>query len=133
MAYVRKAGWFVVLAVAMAGWMGVLGTLRGVAEASVIGSRPAGRNGQRGRPGDACSRSSRTRSSPRSSSTTACRPEEAMAKVRAMTPQELHRLASLTDRSAEGTDGLGFLIGVAILVLIIVVIIKLMDKEIIIR
>jgi hypothetical protein len=32
MAYVRKAGWFVVLAVAMAGWMGVLGSLRGVAE-----------------------------------------------------------------------------------------------------
>ena len=38
MSIVRRAGWFVVLAVAMAGWMGLLGALRGVAEAGVIAS-----------------------------------------------------------------------------------------------
>ena len=57
-----------------------------------------------------------------------------MAKVRAMSDRDLHRLASLTDRTAEGADSaLGFLIGVAILIILIVVIIKLMNKEVVIR
>jgi hypothetical protein len=57
-----------------------------------------------------------------------------MAKVRDMNPQELHGLAALTDRTAEGADGgIGFLIAVAVLVILIIVIIKLLDKEIIIR
>ena len=38
MAMARKTGWFVVVAVMMAGWMGVLGSVRGVAEAGVIAS-----------------------------------------------------------------------------------------------
>ena len=50
-----------------------------------------------------------------------------------MSEQDLHRLASLTDRAAAGTDGLGFLIGLAILIILIIVILKLMHKEVIIR
>jgi hypothetical protein len=42
MTIVRKAGWFVVLALSMAAWMGVLGALRGVAEAGVIASHVSG-------------------------------------------------------------------------------------------
>ena len=38
MVTIRRAGWFFVLAVVMAGWMGVLGSFRGVAEAGVIAS-----------------------------------------------------------------------------------------------
>ena len=38
MAMARMASWFVVVAVMMAGWMGVLGSVRGVAEAGVIAS-----------------------------------------------------------------------------------------------
>jgi len=46
----------------------------------------------------------------------------------------LHRLASLTDRVAAGADdALGFLIGVAILIILIIVIMKLMNKEIVVR
>ncbi len=132
MAYVRKAGWFVVLAVAMAGWMGVLGTLRGVAEAGVIGSSlPEGT----GSPEDLASVQSflENKIVAQKLIDYGVSPEEAMAKVRAMTPQELHQVASLTDRAAEGADALGVAIGLAILILIIVLIIKLMDKEIIIR
>ncbi len=61
-------------------------------------------------------------------------PAEATAKVKAMSAQDLHRLASLTDRAAVGTDsGIGLLIGLAILIILIIVIMKLMNKEIIVR
>ncbi|MBP2689895.1 MAG: rane protein, partial [Deltaproteobacteria bacterium] len=61
-------------------------------------------------------------------------PAEAVAKVKEMNAQDLHRLASLTDRAAAGTsDALGFLIGLAILVILVIVIMKLMNKEVIVR
>jgi len=61
-------------------------------------------------------------------------PEEAKAKVEAMSARDLHRLASLTDRAAEGADdGIGLLIGLAILILLVIVILKLMHKEVIVR
>ncbi len=51
-----------------------------------------------------------------------------------MRAQELHQLASLTDRAAAGTDsGIGILIVLAILVILIIVILKLMNKEIVVR
>jgi hypothetical protein len=60
--------------------------------------------------------------------------EEAMAKIRAMSDSDVHRLASLTDRAAAGADsGLGILIGLAILIILIIVILKLMHKEVIVR
>jgi len=57
-----------------------------------------------------------------------------MAKAKAMSAQDLHRLASMTDRAAAGTDsGIGILIGLAILIILIIVIFKLMNKEIVVR
>ena len=133
MATVRRAGWFVVLAVAMAGWMGVLGSLRGVAEAGVIASRL----------GDGAGRAEdlakvqtflENKIVVQKLVDYGVSPEEAMAKVRAMSAQDLHRLASLTDRAAAGSsDALGFLIALAILVILIIVIFKLMNKEVIIK
>jgi hypothetical protein len=133
MATVRKAGWFIVLAVAMAGWMGVLGAMRGVAEAGVIASRP----------GDGAGRSedlAKVQSFLENKIVVqklvdyGVSPGEAMSKVRAMDARDLHRLASLTDRVAAGTDsGIGILVGLAILVILIIVIFKLMNKEIIVR
>src|SRR3972149_9770358 len=38
MVSIRRTAWFFVLAVVMAGWMGVLGSFRGAAEASMIAS-----------------------------------------------------------------------------------------------
>lgn len=133
MAMVRKAGWFVVVAVMMAGWMGVLGSVRGVAEAGVIASSIE----------DAGSRvedMAKVQSFLENKVVVqklvdyGVSPAEAMTKVKAMSAQDLHRLASLTDRAAVGTDSaLGFLIALAILVILIIVIFKLMNKEVVIR
>ena len=133
MARRRRAGWFVMVAVMMAGWMGVLGSVRGVAEAGVIASSIE----------DAGSRvedMAKVQAFLENKVVVqrlvdyGVSPAEAMAKVEAMGAQDLHRLASLTDRAAAGTsDALGFLIGLAILVILIIVIMKLMNKEIVVR
>ena len=133
MAMVRRAGWFVMVAVMMAGWMGVLGSIRGVAEAGVIASSVS----------DAGSRvedMAKVQSFLENKVVVqklidyGVSPAEAMAKVKDMSAQDLHRLASLTDRAAAGTDSaLGFLIGLAILVILVIVILKLMNKEVIVR
>ncbi len=121
------------VAVMMAGWMGVLGSVRGVAEAGVIASSIE----------DAGSRVEdmakvqaflENKVVVQKLVDYGVSPAEAMAKVEAMSAQDLHRLASLTDRAAAGTsDALGFLIGLAILVILIIVIMKLMNKEIVVR
>jgi len=133
MARRRRAGWFVMVAVMMAGWMGVLGSVRGIAEAGVIASSVV----------DAGSRVEdmakvqaflENKVVVQKLIDYGVTPAEAMAKVEAMGAQDLHRLASLTDRAAAGTsDALGFLIGLAILVILIIVIMKLMNKEIVVR
>jgi len=133
MATVRKAGWFVMVAVMMAGWMGVLGSIRGVAEAGVIASSidDAG-----GRVEDMAKVQAflENKVVVQKLVDYGVSPSEAMAKVKEMSAQDLHRLASLTDRAAAGTsDALGFLIGLAILVILVIVIFKLMNKEIVVR
>jgi len=134
MVMVRKAGWFVVVAVMMAGWMGVLGSVRGIAEAGVIASSLS----------DAGSRVEdmakvqtflENKVVVQKLVDYGVSPAEAMAKVKAMSAQDLHRLASLTDRAAAGADssGIGILIALAILIILIIVIFKLMNKEIVVR
>ncbi len=133
MGTVRRAGWFVVLSVAMAGWMGVLGSLRGVAEAGVIASRLPETTG---RSEDLAKVQSflENRIVAQKLVDYGLSPEEAVAKARAMSAQDLHQLASLTDRAAAGADdGIGLLIGIAILIIFIIVILKMMNKEVIIR
>lgn len=133
MATVRKAGWFVAMAVMMAGWMGVLGSVRGVAEAGVIASSF---EGAASRVEDMAKVQSflENKVVVQKLVDYGVSPAEAMAKVRSMSAQDLHRLASLTDRAAAGTDsGIGILIGLAILIILIIVIFKLMNKEIVVR
>jgi hypothetical protein len=133
MAMMRKAGWFVMVALMMAGWMGVLGSVRGVAEAGVIASNLS----------DAGSRVEdmakvqaflENKVVVQKLVDYGVSPAEAAAKVKEMSAQDLHRLASLTDRATAGADdALGILIGIAILIILIIVIMKLMNKEVIIR
>ncbi|MCP2502114.1 MAG: PA2779 family protein [Deltaproteobacteria bacterium] len=133
MARRRRAGWFVMVAVMMAGWMGVLGSVRGVAEAGVIAS---GIEDAGSRVEDMAKVQAflENKVVVQKLVDYGVSPAEAMAKVEAMGAQDLHRLASLTDRAAAGTsDALGFLIGLAILVILIIVIFKLMNKEIVVR
>lgn len=133
MAMVRKAGWFVVVAVMMAGWMGVLGSLRGVAEAGVIASSTFGAES---RVEDMAKVQAflENKVVVQKLVDYGVTPAEAMAKVEAMSAQDLHRIASLTDRAAVGADsGVGLLIGLAILIILVIVIFKLMNKEIVVR
>ena len=134
MAMVRKAGWFVAVAVMMAGWMGVLGSVRGVAEAGVIAS---GVEDAGSRVEDMAKVQSflENKVVVQKLVDYGVSPAEATAKVKAMSALDLHRLASLTDRVAAGADssGIGILIGVAILIILIIVIFKLMNKEIVVR
>jgi len=132
MTSLRKAGWFVVLAVAMAGWMGVLGSLQGVAEAGLIASHLSEAEA---RSEDLANVQSflENKIVVQKLVDYGVSPEEAKAKVEAMSAQDLHRLASLTDRAAVGTDATGALIGLAILIILIIVILKLMNKEVVVR
>ena len=133
MAMVRKAGWFVVVAVMMAGWMGVLGSVRGVAEAGVIASSIEDA-GNRVEDMAKVQAFLENKVVVQKLVDYGVSPAEAMEKVKSMSAQDLHRLASLTDRAAAGTDSaLGFLIALAILVILIIVIFKLMNKEVVIR
>jgi len=133
MARSRRAGWFVMVAVMMAGWMGVLGSVRGVAEAGVIAS---GIEDAGSRIEDMAKVQAflENKVVVQKLVDYGVSPAEAMEKVKSMSAQDLHRLASLTDRAAAGTsDALGFLIGLAILVILIIVIFKLMNKEVVVR
>ncbi|MBI5905659.1 MAG: PA2779 family protein [Deltaproteobacteria bacterium] len=133
MAMVRKAGWFVLVAVLMAGWMGVLGSLRGVAEAGVIASQLSG-TAERSEDLAKVQAFLENKLVVQKLVDYGVSPSEAMAKAKAMSAQDLHRLASLTDRAAAGSDdALGFLIALAILVILIIVILKLMNKEVVVR
>jgi len=134
MRVIRGAGWFISLALMMAFWMGVLGSFRGKALAGVIASHGAG--GMEFRDADLGKLQTflEQKIVLQKLADYGVSPAEAMAKVRAMSDRDLHRLASLTDRVAEGTDSaLGFMIGVAILVILVIVIVKLLNKEVIIR
>jgi len=132
MVTIRGTAWFFALAIVMAGWMGVLGSFRGVAEAGMIDSH--------GGAGD-------LRAAEIAKVQTfleqkvvlqklvdyGVSPEEAMAKIRSMSDSDLHRLASLTDRVAAGADGLGLLIGLAVLVILILVILMMVNKRVVVR
>lgn len=133
MAAIRKAGWFLALAIMMAGWMGALGSFRGVAVAGVIASRGAEANELRAAETAKIQAFLESKVVLQKLMDYGVSKEEAMAKIRSMSDTDLHRLASLTDRAVDGGDTLGVLIGLAILVILVIVIMKLLNKEIIVR
>ena len=131
---IRKGGWFFSLALMMALVMGVLGSIRGEAVAGIIASR--GTDGVAARDADMSKVQSFLEQKIVLQRLTdyGVSAEEAMAKIRSMSDSDVHRLASLTDRAGVGADdGLGLLIGLAILVILVIVILKLMHKQVIIR
>jgi hypothetical protein len=131
---IRKAGWFFMLTLMMACWMGVLGSIRGEALAGVIASHGIDGASVRGADIGKLQTFLEQKIVLQKLTDYGVSADEAMAKIRSMSDADLHRLASLSDRAAEGADSaLGFLIGVAVLIIHIVVIVKLMNKEIVIR
>lgn len=59
--------------------------------------------------------------------------DEVKAKLQGMSDDQLHMMAQASDRVLAGGDGLGLVIGILIVVLLIIVIMKLLDKQIIIK
>jgi hypothetical protein len=59
--------------------------------------------------------------------------DEVASKLSSMTPQQLHMLAAASQDVMAGGDGLGLIIGVLIIIILFIVILKLMNKEIIIK
>ena len=129
----RKTSWFAVVALAMAVLTGALASVQGVAQAGVIPSSVSGA-ATRAEDLEKIQAFLENKVVVQKLVDYGVSPEEALAKVGAMDAGELHRLAALTDRAAVGADdGLSFLIGLAVLVLLVVIILKLLNKEIIIR
>ena len=60
-------------------------------------------------------------------------PDEVRARLATMSDQDLHQLASATKGLPSGGDGVGALIGILIVVLLVIIILKLMNKEIVVR
>ncbi|HEY5765455.1 MAG TPA: PA2779 family protein [Candidatus Deferrimicrobiaceae bacterium] len=134
MGSIRRAGWFFTLALVMAGIMGVLGSIRSEAVAGLIASRSTGESVARAADLARVQALLEQKVVLQKLVDYGVSPDEAMAKIRTMSDRDLHRLASLTDRAAEGSDsGVGILIGVAILIILIIVIMKLLNKEIVVR
>ena len=132
MVTIRRTAWFFALAIVMAGWMGVLGSFRGMAEASMIASH-GGAGDLRAAEIAKVQTFLEQKVVMQKLVDYGVSPGEAMTKVRSMSDGDLHRLASLTDRVAAGTDSVGLLIGVAVLVILIIVILMLMNKRVVVR
>jgi len=133
MGKIRRTAWFFALTIVMAGWMGVLGSFRGVAEASVIASH-GGAGDLRAADLTRVQTVLEQKVVMQKLLDYGVSSEEAMAKIQSMSDSDLHRLASLSDRVAAGADsGVGFLIGLAILVILIIVILKLMNKQVVVK
>lgn len=60
-------------------------------------------------------------------------PEEAQFRVASLPDEDLHTLASASKGLPSGGDGLGALIAVLIVILLVIVILKLLNKEIIVK
>ena len=132
MVTIRRTAWFFALAIVMAGWMGVLGSFRGMAEAGMIASH-GGAGDLRAAEIAKVQTFLEQKVVMQKLVDYGVSPEEAMAKIRSMSDSELHRLASLTERVAAGTDSVGLLIGVAVLVILVLVILMLMNKRVVVR
>lgn len=130
MAFVRKAKWFIVVALAMSCFMGVFGAMQGAAEAGMIGSRLAD-----GSPQDLAKVQGflENKLVVQKLVDYGVTPQEALAKVQAMSADDLHRLASLTDRAAAGADSTAGIIGVLLIVILVIVILRMTNRRVIVR
>ena len=60
-------------------------------------------------------------------------PDQVRARLASMDDQDLHTLASATRGLPSGGDGIDALIGVLIIVLLVIVILKLLNKQIVVK
>lgn len=60
-------------------------------------------------------------------------PEAAQLRLASMSDQDLHQLASASKGLPTGGDGTGAVIGVLLVVILVIVVIKLMNRDVVIR
>jgi hypothetical protein len=60
-------------------------------------------------------------------------PAEIQSKLSQMSDDQIHMLAQASDNVLAGGNGIGVVIGVLVIILLVIVIMKLLNKEIIIR
>jgi hypothetical protein len=60
-------------------------------------------------------------------------PDEVKGKINQMSDNQIHMLAQASDNVLAGGDGVGVVIGVLLIILLVIVILKLLNKEIVIR
>ena len=60
-------------------------------------------------------------------------PIEARSKLASMSDQDLHRLASASRGLPSGGDATGAVIGVLVVVILVIVVLKLMNRQVIVR
>jgi hypothetical protein len=60
-------------------------------------------------------------------------PSEAQAKLASMSDQDLHRLASASKGLPSGGDATGAVIGVLVVVILVIVILKLTNRQVVVR
>lgn len=59
--------------------------------------------------------------------------DEIRGKLGQMNDEQIHMLAQASDNVLAGGDGVGLLIGVLLVILLVIVILKLLNKEIVVR
>ena len=59
--------------------------------------------------------------------------DEVKAKLQSMSDVQLHLMAQASDRVLAGGDGLGIVIGLLVIVILVIIIMKLMNKQIIVK
>ena len=60
-------------------------------------------------------------------------PEAAQLRLASMSDQDLHRLASASKGLPSGGDGTGAIIGVLVVVILVIVVLRLMNREVVLR
>ena len=119
----RRASWFAVAALFLAFWMGVLGSLPHDALGGVIPSH--GNESVGGRDTDLrrLERFLETKIARQKLEDFGVPPDEALAKLREMSDQDLHVLASMADRIPEGGAGGNTLVGAFLIMAVLAVVI----------
>ena len=60
-------------------------------------------------------------------------PAEAQLKLASMSDQDLHRLASASKGLPSGGDATGAIIGILVVIILIIVVLRLMNKEVVVK
>jgi hypothetical protein len=60
-------------------------------------------------------------------------PGEAISKLASMSDQDLHRLASASKGLPSGGDATGAVIGVLVVVILVIVVLRLMNRQVVVR